>query len=69
MASPVMPRKARRTTKRGPGQRIVEGASFRLAEEVRYITRRAANHDGRVVTIGQLTLFSSGNRRRLDHRS
>ena len=54
-----MPRKARPTSKRGPGQRIVEGASFRLAEEVRYITRRAANHDGRVVTIGQLTLFSS----------
>ena len=42
-----------------PGQRIVEGASFRLADEVRYIIRRAADHDGRVVTIGQLTLFSS----------
>jgi len=55
-----MPRKARwRATKRGPGQRIIEGASFRLAEEVRYITRQAANHDGRVVTIGQLVLFSS----------
>jgi len=38
---------------------MVEGASFRLADEIRYITRRAANHDGRVVTIGQLTLFSS----------
>jgi len=55
-----MPRKARwRATKRGPGQRIIEGASFSLAEEVRYITRQAANHDGRVVTIGQLVLFSS----------
>src|SRR6266480_107714 len=32
---------------------------FRLADEVRYITRRAAHHDGRIVTIGQLTLFSS----------
>jgi hypothetical protein len=59
MASPAMPRKARRATKRRSGQRLVEGAKFRLAEEVRYITRHAANHDGRVVTIGQLTLFSS----------
>ena len=38
---------------------MVGGASFRLADEIRYITRRAANHDGRLVTIGQLTLFSS----------
>jgi hypothetical protein len=54
-----MPRKARRATQRGPGQQIVEAASFRLAEEVRYINRRAADHDGHVVTIGQLTLFST----------
>ena len=33
--------------------------AFRLAEEVRSIIRRAADHDGRVVAIGQLTLFSS----------
>jgi len=45
--------------KRGPGQRVIEGANFRLVNEVRYIIRRAADHDGRVVTIGQLTLFSS----------
>ncbi len=45
--------------RRGQGQRIVEGASFRLADEIRYIIRRAADHDGRVVTIGQLRLFSS----------
>ena len=38
---------------------MVEAASFRLADEVRYIVRRAANHDGRVVAIGQLMLFSS----------
>jgi hypothetical protein len=38
---------------------MVDGASFRLADEVRYIQRRAAEHDGRVVTIGQLTLFST----------
>jgi len=53
-----MPRR-NRSSKRGPGQRMVDGASFRLADEVRYIQRRAAEHDGRVVTIGQLTLFSS----------
>jgi hypothetical protein len=38
---------------------MVDGASFRLADEIRYITRHAAEHDGRVVTIGQLTLFST----------
>jgi hypothetical protein len=38
---------------------MVDGASFRLADEVRYIIRRAADHDERVVTIGQIVLFSS----------
>ncbi len=38
----------------------MEGASFRLADEVRYIQRRAADHDGRTVTIGQLVVFSTG---------
>ena len=37
----------------------MEGASFRLVDEVRYIQRRAVNHDGRVVVIGQLVLFST----------
>jgi hypothetical protein len=37
----------------------VEGATFRLANEVRYIQRRAANHDSRMVIIGQLMLFST----------
>jgi hypothetical protein len=37
----------------------VEGGGIRLAEEVRYIQHRAANHDGRIVTIGQLVLFST----------
>src|SRR6202008_4160338 len=32
---------------------------FRLADEVRYIQRHAANHHGRIVTIGQLVLFST----------
>ena len=38
---------------------MVDGKNFRLADEVRYILRRAAEHDGRVVTIGPLVLFST----------
>ena len=38
---------------------MVDGRSFRLADEVRYIQRRAAEHDGRIVTVGQLVLFST----------
>jgi hypothetical protein len=45
--------------KRGPGKRQVDGRSFRLADEVRYIQSRAAEHDSRIVTIGQLLLFSA----------
>jgi hypothetical protein len=59
MAFPPRPARGRNTVKRGPGQRIVEGRSFRLADEVRYIQRRAAEHDGRIFTIGQLVLFST----------
>jgi hypothetical protein len=49
----------RTTSKRGPGQRLVDGKSFRLADEVRHIQRRAARCDGRVVTIDGLVLFST----------
>src|ERR1700731_1498688 len=59
MASPATPPRGRSASKRRPGKRMVDGASFRLADEVRYIIRRAADHDGRVVTIGQIVLFSS----------
>jgi hypothetical protein len=45
--------------KPGLGKRMVDGKSFRLAGEVRYIQRRAADHTGRVVSIGQLILFST----------
>jgi hypothetical protein len=38
---------------------MVDGKSFRLADEVRYIQRRAAKHDGRIVSVGQLVLFST----------
>src|ERR1700694_2319784 len=49
----------RTTIRRGAGKRRVDGKSLRLADEVRYIQRRAADHDGRVVTVGQLVLFST----------
>jgi len=38
---------------------MVDGKSFRLADEVGYIQRRAAAHDSRIVSIGQVVLFSS----------
>src|SRR6476620_11485145 len=59
MAIPARPARGRKPIRRGPGERIVEGKSFRLADEVRYIQRRAADHDSRIVTIGQLVLFST----------
>src|SRR5499427_6818048 len=49
----------RRPVKRAPGKRRVDGKDFRLADEVRYVQRCAARHDGRIVTIGQLILFST----------
>ena len=42
-----------------PGKRRVDGKSLRLADEVRYIQQCAADHGGRVVTVGQLVLFST----------
>jgi hypothetical protein len=49
----------RRTIQRGPGKRNIAGRDFSLAEEIRYIQRRAADHDGRFVTVGSLILFST----------
>jgi hypothetical protein len=59
MAVPPRSAKDRKTKQRGPAKRIVEGRNFRLADQVRYVQRRAANRDGRIVTIGQLVLFST----------
>ena len=59
MANPARPGGARNTLRRGPGKQFIGGASFRMVDEVRYIQRRAANHDGRIVTIGQLVLFAT----------
>ena len=38
---------------------MVEVGRFRLADEVRYIQSRAAEHDGRIVAVGELALFST----------
>jgi len=45
--------------KRRVGKQNVRGSDFRLADEVRYIQRRAAQCDGRIVSIGTLVLFST----------
>ncbi len=50
---------ARRSRKQGHDTRLVDGARWRLADEVQYIQRRAAEYDSRIVTVGQLVLFSS----------
>ena len=49
----------RRPIKRGVESSLVEGKSWRLADEVRYIQRRAGLHDGRFVSVGPLALFST----------
>src|ERR1700756_4450080 len=60
MAKPAKAAKGRSRIKRGPGIRMVDGKSFRLADEVRYIQRRAAEHDSRIVSIGQ-SCYSPAN--------
>jgi hypothetical protein len=49
----------RKKIKAGPGKQVVEGKQFCLAKEIKYIQRRAAEHDGRFVTIGPLVFFST----------
>jgi hypothetical protein len=49
----------RRTIKRRTGRTAIAGKNFHLAEEIDYIRRRAAEHDGRFVTVGPLVLFST----------
>jgi hypothetical protein len=48
-----------RKIKRGSGKRAIAGKDFNLADEIRYIQRRAAERDGRWVTVGPLALFST----------
>ena len=49
----------RRTIKRGPGKRRLDWKDFHLADEIDYIRSRAAEHDGRLVSVGPLVLFST----------
>jgi hypothetical protein len=49
----------RRAIKRRPGKTAVAGKNFRVAEEIGYIRDRAAEQDGRIVSVGPLTLFST----------
>jgi hypothetical protein len=55
----VEPRVTRRARKPAHDARWVDGARWRLADEVQYIQRRAADYDSRIVTIGPLVLFST----------
>jgi hypothetical protein len=45
--------------KRRSGKTAVAVKDFRLTEEIDYIQRRAAERDGRLVTVGPLVLFST----------
>jgi hypothetical protein len=49
----------RRTIQRGQGKQIVDGANFRLIDEVHYIQERAAEQVSRVITLPQWLLFST----------
>ena len=49
----------RKKFKAGPGKQWVEGKHFRLAQEIKYIQRRAAEYDPRFVTVGPLMFFST----------
>jgi hypothetical protein len=59
MAASPRPAKGRKQIRREPGQQIVGGRDFRLADEVRHIQRQAAHQHRRIVTVGQLILFST----------
>lgn len=49
----------RRTIKPGASKTAATGKGFGLAEEIDYIQDRAADRDGRFVTVGPLALFST----------
>src|SRR6516164_11153622 len=59
MAAPPRPAKGRKRSRRGPGQQMIRGRDFRLADEVRYIQRQAADQHGCIVTVDQLILFAT----------
>jgi hypothetical protein len=45
--------------KSGPGKQRMEGKQFGLAQEIKYIQRRAAEYDARFVSVGPLVFFST----------
>jgi hypothetical protein len=49
----------RKKIKGGAGEQGVEGKHFCLAQEIKYIQRRAAEYDARFVTVGPLVFFST----------
>ena len=49
----------RKKIKRRLGKQWIEGKEFRLAQEINYIQRRAAEYDARFVTVGPLMFFST----------
>ena len=49
----------RKKLKGKPGTQAVVGKDFRLAKAIKAIQGRAAEHDGRFVTIGPLVFFST----------
>ena len=49
----------RKKIKGGPGKQRMEGKQFRLAQEIKYIQRRAAEYDARFVSVGPLAFFST----------
>jgi hypothetical protein len=55
-----MARTSRANDRRSSSRRQIDGKSFRLVDEVRYIQQHAAAADGRVFSLGQLMLFSTG---------
>src|SRR5271169_5931808 len=51
--------RGRKLIKRAADQRMVWAGTFVSPTKFRYILGRAAEHDGRVITIGQIILFST----------
>ena len=49
----------RKKIKGGPGKQSAVGKDFRLAKAIKSIQGRAAEHDGRLVTLGPLVFFST----------
>jgi hypothetical protein len=49
----------RKKIKGGPRKQRMEGKQFRLAQEIKYIQRRAAEYDARFVSVGPLVFFST----------